>query len=81
MDYVPPGGHQRGTEEQEALLSRLVEHLGDDPAYEPYGEQVTTMWDVGRWVKYTDPDGREHYLRIVIQPHTPPEPAPRPKLP
>jgi hypothetical protein len=25
----------------------------------------------GQWVKYTDPDGREHYLRIVVEPYRP----------
>jgi hypothetical protein len=81
MDYMPPGGHRRGTEEQEALLAKLLEHLSDDPAYEPHGDTIISLWDVGQYVKYTDPDGRVHYLRVVVQPYVPPEPGPRPKLP
>lgn len=41
------------------------------PAYELHGELETSPWGSGQWVKYTDPDGREHYLRIVVEPHRP----------
>ena len=55
--------------EHDDLVTRLVESLADDPAYEVYGELVTDAWGAGQWVKYTDPDGREHYLRIVVEPY------------
>ena len=56
---------------QEELLARLVASLGEDPAYELHGELETNPWGSGQWVKYTDPDGREHYLRIVVEPYRP----------
>ena len=70
----------RGTEPQEQLLDKLIASLADDPAYEPYGDPVTSMWDAGQYVKHTDPDGVVRYLRVVVQPYTPAE-RPRPKLP
>lgn len=56
---------------QEPLLLRLVKTLDEDPAYELHGELETSPWGSGQWVKYTDPDGREHYLRIVVEPYRP----------
>ncbi|MEV6633863.1 hypothetical protein AB0M54_24240 [Actinoplanes sp. NPDC051470] len=70
-----------GTEPQEQLLAKLVESLAEDPAYEAYDQPVTSMWDAGQYVKYIDPDGRVHYLRIVIQPYRRPDPGLRPQLP
>lgn len=56
---------------QEPLLARLVASLADDPAYELHGEPVTTPWGSAQWVKFTDPDGRVHYRRIVVEPYRP----------
>lgn len=53
---------------QDALLARLVASLADDPAYEVLGALDTTPWGSGQWVRYTDAEGREHYLRIVVEP-------------
>jgi hypothetical protein len=57
--------------EQDDLARRLVESLDDDPAYERHGELVSTPWGSGQWMRYTDPDGRVHYLRIVVEPFQP----------
>lgn len=57
--------------EQDDLARRLVASLDEDPAYERYGELETSPWGSGQWVKYTDADGREHYLRIVVEPFRP----------
>lgn len=57
--------------EHEDLAARLAASLDDDPAYERYGELVQDAWGAGQWVKYTDPDGHEHYLRIVVEPFRP----------
>jgi hypothetical protein len=53
---------------EEELLVRLVNCLDDDPAYEQYGELETSPWGSGQWVKYTDPAGHAHYLRVVVEP-------------
>jgi hypothetical protein len=53
------------------LAARVAASLDEDQAYERYGELVTDPWGSGQWVKYTDPDGREHYLRIVVEPYRP----------
>jgi hypothetical protein len=57
--------------EQDDLLTRLVASLDEDPAYERHGVIETSPWGAGQWVKYTDPDGRVHYLRIVVEPFRP----------
>jgi hypothetical protein len=49
--------------EQDDLVKRLVASLAEDPAYEVRGELETSPCGPVKWVKYTDPDGREHYLR------------------
>ena len=53
------------------LLRRLVESMAEDPAYETYGQLETSPWGSGWWVKYTDAEGREHYLRVVVEPFRP----------
>ncbi len=53
------------------LAAELAASLADDPAYEAYGELETSPWGSGQWVKFTDPGGREHYLRIVVEPYRP----------
>jgi hypothetical protein len=55
--------------EHDDLVRRLVESLADDPAFVLHGELVTDPWGAGQWVAYTDPDGRVHYLRIVVEPY------------
>ena len=57
--------------EQDDLLRRLVESLDEDPAYERYGAAESTPWGSGQWVKRTDDEGREHYLRIIVEPFQP----------
>lgn len=57
--------------EPDDLLTRLVETLDADPAYQLHGVIETSPWGSGQWVKYTDPDGRVHYLRIIVQPYRP----------
>jgi hypothetical protein len=61
--------------EPDGLAARLAEQLAAtldaDPAYERYGVLETSPWGSGQWVKYTDPDGREHYLRVVVEPFRP----------
>ncbi len=59
------------SDEAKRLAAALAASLDDDPAYESYGELETSPWGSGQWVKYTDPDGREHYLRIVVEPYRP----------
>lgn len=53
------------------LAARLVEHLDADPAYERHGDLVSDAWGAGQWMRYVDPDGEEHYLRVVVEPHHP----------
>jgi hypothetical protein len=61
--------------EPDELAARLAEQLAatldDDPAYERYGVLETSPWGSGQWMRYTDPGGRVHYLRIVVEPHRP----------
>lgn len=56
---------------QGPLLTRLVRSLADDPAYEVHGELETSPWGSGQWVRFTDPGGRVHFLRIVVEPYRP----------
>jgi hypothetical protein len=53
------------------LAEQLVATLDADPAYERHDMLETSPWGSGQWVKYTDPDGREHYLRVVVEPFRP----------
>jgi hypothetical protein len=53
------------------LAARVAADLDEDPAYERYGVLETSPWGSGQWVKYTDPEGRVHYLRIVVEPFRP----------
>lgn len=55
----------------EQLAEQLAAHLDEDPAYERYGVLETSPWGSGQWMKYTDPDGREHYLRVIVEPFRP----------
>lgn len=57
--------------EPDELLKRLVQHLDEDPAYELHGQLETSPWGSGQWMKYTDPDGQAHYLRVVVEPFRP----------
>ncbi len=57
--------------EQDDLLKRLVRILDEDPAYALHGELETSPWGSGQWIKYTDGEGREHYLRVVVEPFRP----------
>lgn len=65
---------------QQDLARRLVESLAGDPAYENLGELETSGWGSGQWVRYTDPDGRVHHLRIVVETYIAPT-AKRPPPP
>ena len=56
---------------QPELLARLVASLADDPAYQLHGEVETSPWGSGQWVKFTEPGGKVHFLRIVVEPHRP----------
>lgn len=69
MDFDPLDemDRRRGTEEQEAALRRMVEALAADPAYEVLGELETSGWGSGQWVRYTDPDGQVHHLRVTAE--------------
>ncbi|WP_433725751.1 hypothetical protein ACQP2Y_07320 [Actinoplanes sp. CA-051413] len=58
-------------EPQVDLLTRLVASLDDDPSFEVLGELETSPWGSGQWVKFTDAEGREHYLRVVVEPYRP----------
>jgi hypothetical protein len=53
------------------LAAQLVASLDGDPAYERHGVLETTPWGSGQWLKFTDPDGREHFLRVVVEPFRP----------
>jgi len=53
------------------LAADLVAALDGDPAFERHGELETSPWGSGQWVRYTDPDGRVHFLRIIVQPNLP----------
>jgi hypothetical protein len=56
---------------QDDLLTRLVETLADDPAYELYGQPESTPWGAGQWIKITGADGEDRYLRVVVEPYRP----------
>jgi hypothetical protein len=53
------------------LAAELAATLDGDPAYERHGVLETSPWGSGQWMKFTDPDGRVHYLRIVVEPYRP----------
>lgn len=53
------------------LAADLAATLDDNPAYERHGVLESSPWGSGQWMKYTDPDGREHFLRIVVEPFRP----------
>jgi hypothetical protein len=53
------------------LVRRLAATLDDDPAFERHGDVETSPWGSGQWMKYTDPDGRVRYLRVVVEPYRP----------
>lgn len=50
------------------LAEQLAQHLDQDPAYEALGKLETSPWGSGQWMRYTDPEGRVHYLRLVVEP-------------
>ncbi len=53
------------------LAEQLVAALDGDPAFERHGELETSPWGSGQWVKFTDPEGKVHHLRIVVEPYRP----------
>jgi hypothetical protein len=53
------------------LAEQLAAALDDDPAYERHGVLESSPWGSGQWVKFTDPEGKVHYLRIVVEPYRP----------
>lgn len=53
------------------LAEQLAAHLAADPAYERYGELETSPWGSGQWLKFTDGEGRVHYLRVIVEPFRP----------
>lgn len=56
-----------GKEHQQAALAKLVQVLADDPAYEVLGELETSGWGSGQWVRYTDPAGQVHHMRVTVE--------------
>ena len=53
------------------LAARVAAQLAEDPAYEVADMLETSPWGSGQWLKYTDGEGQEHYLRLVIEPFRP----------
>lgn len=58
-------------DEAKKLAADLAASLDENPAYERHGELESSPWGSGQWMRYTDPDGRVHYLRIVVEPFRP----------
>lgn len=54
------------------LAEQLAAHLAEDPAYKRHGVLETSLWGSGQWLRWTDPEGREHYLRVIVEPFRPP---------
>jgi hypothetical protein len=55
------------------VLDDVLERLFEQPTdqgwkYEPHGGSEDSLWGSGTWVHATDPDGREHYFRVVVEP-------------
>jgi hypothetical protein len=49
------------------LILRLTRgEASPSPDYEVYGTQVTDRWGSAQWVKYVDPEGKDHYLRVQV---------------
>lgn len=63
------GCNTQDVAEHDDLLARIVEQLDQDDSYELQGELERSPWGSGQWVKYTDPQGEVHYLRVVVEPY------------
>ncbi|MCY1141719.1 hypothetical protein OWR29_27290 [Actinoplanes sp. Pm04-4] len=58
-------------EAQRAVLADIIDHLADNPRYDLQGDPTTDAWGSAQWVKYTDDVGKEHFVRVTVEPYKP----------